>query len=232
MHKTPLEERSEELLELIWVMREDGETAHAALVTRAARAGEDHPDLVLGELARRGLVTGAGGVARAAARGGAPVELTAAGEAAASSIVRRHRLAERLLHDVLDLDAATSAADACRFEHVLSPEVTTSICTLLGHPPTCPHGRAIPRGDCCGTYETSLRPLVIRLADLGVGERATVTFVEGRVDGLERLGALGLVPGVNVRLAQRRPAHVVEVGETAIAVDARLAMAINVKRST
>lgn len=221
MHKNPLEERSEELLELIWVMREEGVTDRSVLVARAARAGEDHPDLVLGVLERQSLL----------ARGGAHIELTAAGETAARSIVRRHRLAERLLHDVLDVDAATSAADACRFEHVLSPEVTASICTLLGHPPTCPHGRAIPRGECCGTYETALRPLVIRLADLGVGERATVTFVEGRIDGLERLGALGLVPGVNVRLAQRRPAHVVEVGETAIAVDARLAAAIYVKRS-
>jgi Fe2+ transport system protein FeoA len=52
------------------------------------------------------------------------------------------------------------------------------------------------------------------------------------VDGLERLGALGLVPGVGVRLTQRLPAHVVEVGETAIAVDERLAAAIYVKRRT
>ena len=222
MHKSPLEERSEELLELIWVMREDGVAERSALPARAERAGEERPDLVLGELERRGLVAPAG----------PRLELTAAGEAAALSIVRRHRLAERLLHDVLDVDPATSAADACRFEHVLSPEVTASICTLLGHPPTCPHGRVIPRGECCSTYETALRPLVIRLADLGVGERATVTFVEGRIDGLERLGALGLVPGVHVRLAQRYPAHVVEVGETAIAVDARLATAIYVKRGT
>lgn len=221
MHKNPMEERIEELLELIWVMREDGAEERTALVAQARRAGEERADLVLGEIEQQGLL-----------EPGAPrLVLTAAGEAAARSIVRRHRLAERLLSDVLDVDAATLAADACRFEHVLSPGVTASICTLLGHPPTCPHGRAIPRGECCGTYETALKPLVVRLADLGVGERATVTFVEGRLDGLERLGALGLVPGVGVRLTQRRPAHVVEVGETAIAVDARLAAAIYVKRS-
>ncbi len=221
MHRNPMEERIEELLELIWVMREDGEEARAALLSAASLSGEEHPAEVLTELEIRGLVV----------PGSSRLVMTAAGEAAARSIVRRHRLAERLLSDVLEVDAATLAVDACRFEHVLSPGVTTSICTLLGHPPTCPHGRSIPRGDCCGTYETELRPLVIRLADLGVGERAVVTFVEGRRDGLERLGALGLVPGVQVHLKQRRPSFVVEVGETTIAIDTDLAGAIFVKRA-
>jgi Mn-dependent DtxR family transcriptional regulator len=38
---------------------------------------------------------------------------------------------------------------ACKFEHILSPEATDKICTFLGHPRTCPHGSPIPEGDCC-----------------------------------------------------------------------------------
>lgn len=222
MHLSPMDERLEEMLELIWVSREDGVASRARLLAAAPeRSGETHPEEVLAELETRGLL---------APGSEAPV-LTAAGEAAAVAIVRRHRLAERLLSDVLEIDERTMARDACRFEHVLSPGVTESICTLLGHPPACPHGRAIPRGNCCRTYLTEVEPLVVRLADLAVGEAGTVRFVSSRQDGVERLGALGLVPGVEVRLTQRRPSHVVEVGETTIAIDARLAGAIFVRRA-
>ena len=220
MHKSPMDERIEELLELLWVLREDGSRGRAALVAAAPAAGESAPEEVLDELAARGLVRDAA----------AELEMTAAGESIAESIVRRNRLAERLLSDVLEVDMETMVEEACRFEHVLSPGVTRSICTLLGHPHTCPHGKPIPRGECCGTYATDLEPIVKRLADLGVGEEAEVTLVKSQMDGLERLGTLGLVPGVRVRLVQRRPSHVVEVGETTIAIDAALARAIFVRR--
>ncbi|MDQ6676861.1 MAG: hypothetical protein M3Z09_06145 [Acidobacteriota bacterium] len=78
------------------------------------------------------------------------VQFTEAGEARARSVIRRHRLAERLFTDVLAIrDDAAIESDACTFEHILSPELTDRICTFLGHPETCPHGSAIPRGKCC-----------------------------------------------------------------------------------
>lgn len=221
MHKSPMDERIEELLELVWVMREEGVKEREAVLTRAPEHGEERPGEVLTELEVRGLLDP-----------GDRIVLTESGELMAESIVRRHRLAERLLHDVLEVDPKSMAEAACQFEHVLSPEVTASICTLLGHPPTCPHGRRIPPGTCCGSFRTELRPLVIRCADLGLGERATVKFLAAGIDGVERLGALGLVPGVTMRLIQRRPSHVLEVGETTIAVDDGLAAAIYVKRRT
>jgi DtxR family Mn-dependent transcriptional regulator len=220
MHKSPIDERVEELLELIWVMREDGIKEKQLLLSAAESHGEDEPAEVLAEVESRGLLNQ-----------GDVLVLTEKGELTARSVVRRHRLAERLLSDVLDIEPKTMAEAACQFEHVLSPEVTVSICTLLGHPPTCPHGRKIPPGTCCGSFDTELKPLVIRLSELGVGERASVKFLAGGMDGLERLGALGLVPGVGVRLIQRRPSHVVEVGETTIAIDTGLASAIYVRRS-
>jgi DtxR family Mn-dependent transcriptional regulator len=81
---------------------------------------------------------------------GAKVEFTPAGQARARSVIRRHRLAERLFVDTLALrDNESIESNACTFEHILSPEVTDRICTFLGHPTACPHGSPIPPGECC-----------------------------------------------------------------------------------
>jgi putative ABC transport system ATP-binding protein len=78
------------------------------------------------------------------------VELTARGRQRAADIIRRHRLAERLFTDSLALDSETEIEQqACKFEHILSPEATDKICSFLGHPLTCPHGAPIPPGPCC-----------------------------------------------------------------------------------
>jgi DtxR family Mn-dependent transcriptional regulator len=91
-------------------------------------------------MTRIGLLTSTGGA----------VSFTPQGEARARSVIRRHRLAERLFVDVLSLrDAESVESNACTFEHILSPEVTDRICTFLGHPSTCPHGCPIPPGECC-----------------------------------------------------------------------------------
>jgi putative ABC transport system ATP-binding protein len=82
---------------------------------------------------------------------GEDVSFTHDGEARARSVIRRHRLAERLFVDVLSIrDDASVESNACTFEHILSPEVTDRICAFLGHPTTCPHGSPIPPGECCG----------------------------------------------------------------------------------
>ncbi len=82
------------------------------------------------------------------------VNLTDRGRHRAGDIIRRHRLAERLFTDSLALDSESEIEQqACKFEHILSPEATDKICTFLGHPKTCPHGAPIPPGQCCGTGE-------------------------------------------------------------------------------
>src|SRR5713101_7123550 len=79
------------------------------------------------------------------------VELTPQGRQRAADIIRRHRLAERLFTDSLALDSESEIEQqACKFEHILSPEATDKICSFLGHPRTCPHGAPIPPGPCCG----------------------------------------------------------------------------------
>jgi putative ABC transport system ATP-binding protein len=79
------------------------------------------------------------------------VELTPRGRQRAADIIRRHRLAERLFTDSLAMDSESEIEQqACKFEHILSPEATDKICAFLGHPRTCPHGAPIPPGPCCG----------------------------------------------------------------------------------
>ena len=78
------------------------------------------------------------------------IYFTEKGRKRAEDIIRRHRLAERLfVYTFRVQDEHEIAEQACRFEHILSPEATDSICSFLGHPRTCPHGSPIPAGECC-----------------------------------------------------------------------------------
>jgi DtxR family Mn-dependent transcriptional regulator len=154
------------------------------------------------------------------------ISLTGDGEKHARDITRRHRLAERLFTDVLDLKEFE--ADACRLEHAISPEVEEAICTFLGHPPTCPHGKPIPRGNCCKLYARKVRPLVSSLRDLEVGARAKVMFISA--PAMDRLSSIGLVPGAVIKLQQKRPSYVLDIDETTIAIDEDIATGIYVKQ--
>ncbi|MSO20434.1 MAG: ATP-binding cassette domain-containing protein [Acidobacteria bacterium] len=83
---------------------------------------------------------------------GGLVVMSEPGRARAANIIRRHRLAERLFSDTFQMhDEQQLEANACTFEHILSPEVTERICIFLNHPDRCPHGSPIPTGECCPT---------------------------------------------------------------------------------
>jgi Mn-dependent DtxR family transcriptional regulator len=98
-------------------------------------------------------------------------QFTPKGEARARDVIRRHRLAERLFMDVLNIhDEYEVEQSACKFEHILSPEVTDKMCTLLGHPLACPHGSPIPKGECCAEKRV-----------LGADEMASVLSVAKRI---------------------------------------------------
>ena len=153
--------------------------------------------------------------------------LTPAGESRARDIIRRHRLAERLFADVLDIK--DFEADACRLEHALSPGSEEAICTLLGHPPRCPHGKPIPKGECCAVYTRKVAPLTQRLIDTEAGKTVRVMFIQGA--SVDRLATMGLVPGTTIRLNQKSPAFVIEIGETTVAIDSEIAEGIYVKQA-
>ncbi|MGB6977893.1 MAG: ATP-binding cassette domain-containing protein, partial [Candidatus Acidiferrales bacterium] len=126
------------LLEQVWICREEG--VAPVLERIRERSGQD-PARVIARLHDLGLLD----------VHNRQLALTQTGQSRARDIVRRRRLAERLLTDTFSISEAESAADshACKFEHIISPELDARICTFLGHPDTCPHGNPIPPGACC-----------------------------------------------------------------------------------
>ncbi|MDO8691222.1 MAG: metal-dependent transcriptional regulator, partial [Dehalococcoidia bacterium] len=133
-------------------------------------------------------------------------------------------------NDVFDLAMHVAEDDACRFEHLLTPRAEDSVCILLGHPRTCPHGRPIPLGDCCRSRTREVRPRVLPLSRLHQGETCEVAYIGTRDETrLNRLTCLGIIPGHRLKLLQRRPAYVVEVDETHLGLDRSIAEEIYVK---
>ena len=178
-----------------------------------------------------------GAIARLVKRGLVRIErrtITLAGEGRtmAERLVRRHRLAEVLFSSVLDVaDDRTVNHTACVMEHILSPSVTDSVCSFLGHPKFCPHGKPIPAGACCRSFSNAVEPLVQPLGQLAVGRSAKIVYIVPRdPTRLVRLSDLGLVPGVVVKLQQQRPAMVIAVGEATLAIDPEIATEIYVKK--
>jgi DtxR family Mn-dependent transcriptional regulator len=209
----------EEILELIWTLREEKSSTRRLLVERSE---EDRPEDLLEELVAAGLVETSGDELR----------LTRTGEDRARGIIRRHRLAEVLLQNLFDLDSSQMESSACKFEHILTTPVTDSVCSFLGHPPVCPHGRAIPRGDCCDRIRTEIQPLVTRLSEAGLGDSVRIVFIAPKSrKRLEKLSSLGIVPGSRLRLLQRNPSYILQLGETTVAVDRDITDEIYVKRA-
>ena len=116
-------------------------------------------------------------------------------------------------------------------EHILSPAVTDSVCSFLGHPKRCPHGKAIPPGRCCRSFSNAIEPLVQPLPCLAVGQVARIVHIVARdASRLVKLSNLGLVPGATIRLQQKQPAPIVAVGETTLALERAIAAEIYVKK--
>jgi DtxR family Mn-dependent transcriptional regulator len=164
----------EEYCEAIFELREDDIDVIQARI--AERLGVSRP--AVSEMIRRMENEGLVDLGKA-------VRLTEAGSELAEKVVRRHRLAERLLTDILGLSWADAHQEAGRWEHVISDAVEAAIVRLLDDPTTCPHGNPIP-----GTnYQP---PDTVALATLGVGDRFTVMripeeleFTPGLLDFLE-----------------------------------------------
>lgn len=201
-------EALEDLLEGLWLAQE-ADTGVDRVRCRAPASDAD-PEVLIDRLQQEGLVE----------RDGAGLMLTAPGRTAAEKIVRRHRLAERLYTDLLRAHEDGQQSFACRFEHVLSEEVTDAVCTLLGHPPTCPHGRRIPSGPCCRNAAREIRPVVRPLTDFPPGSVLRIVFLTPRFhQRLDRLSSFGVLPGAVVRLHQKQPAIVLRVGATDVALE-------------
>jgi DtxR family Mn-dependent transcriptional regulator len=150
------------------------------------------------------------------------LELTEKGRAWAVAIVRRHHLAERLLTDLLGLPWYRAHTEACRWEHVISPEVEELMVARLGNPATCPHGNPIPGA---GAPVLHLVPL----SDTGVGDVFRLERVSEELeldhDALFYLDGHGFVPGVRGTVSVVAPDHtrLIALENTSLAVGPSLA---------
>jgi DtxR family transcriptional regulator, Mn-dependent transcriptional regulator len=208
-----------EVLEAAWTCAERGTVTSERI---AAEAKTEVTDALLAECERAGFLTQRNG----------EIRLTALGSQTAAEIIRRHRLAERLVVDVLGMTLEESEADACEFEHLLARGVTDAICTLLGHPRFCPHQHSIPPGACCTRAQQQVPSVVSSVDRLDIGEQARVAYLSApQFARLQKLSALGLAPGATVKLLQKYPSYVVQCDETQVALEEEIARDIYVWRA-
>jgi DtxR family transcriptional regulator, Mn-dependent transcriptional regulator len=212
-------ERIDEALELLWVLNEDG---HEDLNRYRLSSEDDDVDALINTLKAEVLVVISGD----------NIQFTDKGRAMARALIRRLRLAERLFTDVFEMRDDTVIADACRMEHILSQELTDSVCTFLGHPQACPHGKRIPRGECCKKYKVEVEPVVTRLSEFEVGSKGRITFiVQTNPSRLSKLNSLGITAGSVIKLLQRNPSYVIQIDETTVAIDPEIAKEIFIKKA-
>ena len=205
----------EEYLEAIHELEEEGTQVIQARL--AERVGHSAP--AVSETIRRLKTEGYLTVEDRAVR------LTPAGRERAESVVRKHRLAERLLTDIIGLPWHKAHIEACRWEHVISDEVERRLVILLGNPQTCPHGNPIPGS---GAGSASRRKLVA-LSSLHGGEHVRLERVTEQVEidleALAYLSEAGFIPGSDARVTGRGPdgTLTLDVGDHTIALGRKLA---------
>ena len=161
---------------------------------------------------------------------GSNASLTEEGAANGRTVVRRHRLAERLLADVLNTKEKYIHSSACDFEHILYHGIDENVCILLGHPRTCPHGRPIPEGECCIKAKEELEHVVASLSALKNGQNGKIAYFNMREEEkMQKMLAMGVLPGIPVKLVQSYPSYVFDLNHTRYAVDREIADSIYVR---
>jgi len=158
------------------------------------------------------------------------VKLTEKGRKLALKIIRRHRLAERLLTDILHLDWSKVHDEACKLEHNLSENIVKPLEKALGNPKTCPHGNPIPSEQ--GEMKEAKSEL---LTNLNTGESGIITKItEEKQDLLQYLATLGLVPSASVEIKEKAPFNgpiIVKTMGASYALGRNIASVIWVKKS-
>src|SRR3954454_11567863 len=210
----------EEYLEAIYELQEEGASVIQARL--AERLGHAPPSVseMIGRLRADGFVEPKG---RA-------LLLTNKGRKRAESVVRKHRLAERLLTDVIGLEWHKTHLEACRWEHVISDDVEARLVVLLGNPATCPHGNPIPGAG-------APRRHLAALADSEPGDHVRLERVTEQVEtdtkSLTYLDTHGFIPGVDadVRAKGADGTLTLEVDEEVLSIEPDLAAQLYVAAS-
>ncbi|NNF54185.1 MAG: metal-dependent transcriptional regulator [Acidimicrobiales bacterium] len=195
----------EEYCETIFELAEDGVKVIQARIAERIEVSRPAVSEMVRRMEDEGLVD----------LDGTEIKLTASGRSLATTMVRRHRVAERFLTDVLGLSWASAHHEAGKWEHVISPQVETAMLDLMENPTTCPHGNPIPGSDY---VELQMVPL----SEVPVGSEFAVARIpeelEFRTGMLEYLEESNLLPGVVGTVLAISPVGTttVELGESVI----------------
>jgi DtxR family Mn-dependent transcriptional regulator len=198
----------EEYCEAIFELAEDDVDVIQARIADRLQISRPAVSEMMRRLETEGLITTANGI-----------KLTDAGQALAQRVVRRHRLAERFLTDVLQLSWAEAHHEAGKWEHVMSASVESALDRFLGNPTTCPHGNPIPGSDY-------VEPSAIPLSTIDVGGEFTVSRIPEELEFtpglLEFLEASDLIPGTSGTVTAVSPdgTLTVEIGGNHVGVGA------------
>lgn len=208
-----LTDKAEEILESLWVALVEEKKQKSDIGILKA-------DDVIKELVDAGC----------AELDGDKIMLTRKGKEEAGHCIRRHRLAERLFVDVLDIKKKLVHDTSCKFEHLLHKGLDENICILLGHPKVCPHGKPIPQGLCCREARRMPAKLIMPLPELGVNKKAKVSHLHTQDhDKIQKIIAIGALPNTEIKLVQKFPSYVFQIGKSQFAVDKELALCIYVR---
>jgi DtxR family Mn-dependent transcriptional regulator len=213
--------QAEEYLEAIYRLEQKGGFARTMELARNLKVVPGSVTNTIENLKRKGLVI------HKPYKG---VKLTEKGQKIATSVLRRHRLAERLLTDILHLDWSEVHDQACKLEHALSPEILKPLEKALGHPKRCPHGNPIPT-NCGGIFEEETMALSELEAKMS---GVIVKITEERTETLQQLTRLNLKPRKRVEVENK----IVSSGSLTICVEGEcctidhdLASIIHVKKT-
>ena len=213
-----LSEKAEEILEAMWVVIEE----EGADFAEAERIGIDPADPSYKELTGNTLIEIKEG----------HIYFSQDGKEEGRRTIRRHRLAERLIMDVLSIRGAEGDEKACEFEHLLKEGVAKKVCTMLNHPSTCPHGKPIPPGDCCNEARKSGDLGVLPLTEFKSNEEVEIAFIQTKDSKkMQKLIAMGVLPGNSIVVLQTFPSYIFRIGYSEFAIDSQMAREIFARRT-
>jgi len=216
-------EFAEEYLEALYTLSQKGERIHTTEIARHLHLSPPSVTEMIQRLSEKGYID---------YKKYYGVRLTEEGKRLATAMKRRHRLLERFLTDLLNIQGDAVHEYACKLEHAISPEVEEALCQVLDHPRECPDDwKAIP--PCEKGYEECDRcgdPRLLSLSSLQEGEGGAVQMVVEDHRTKEEIASLGIVPGKRIDVESRKGGVVFRMDEKRVTVGREMAKRILVEK--
>lgn len=222
-----LVDTTEMYLRTIYDLEEEGITPLRARIAERLEQSGPTVSQTVARMERDGLLRVAGD---------RHLELTDKGRELAISVMRKHRIAERLLVDIIGMPWDEVHAEACRWEHVMSEAVERQILTVLGNPTTSPYGNPIPGLELLGITNTDL-PTYARLPELPFGEATAVIVRQlsehAQTDSnlISKLREAGVVPNARVTVTVESTEVIISTpGHDGLVLPTEMAHSIHVEK--